>query len=223
MRARKPGTPQTCSPRVDFHLSDLERAVMSTVTQPDPKVRFTVREFEQILDAGVFEDRHVELLDGEIFEVTKNPPHDFTVLALARKLEKLLPEADWTVREEKVIQLGPFWRPEPDIAVARGSNLDYQKRRPSPIDLPLLIEVTETTQDVDRGRKYRGYAAARIPVYWIVDLVNRAVEVHTQPTGPGDEAHYDAVEILDQTRELTVVLDGRDYGRIAVRDILPGP
>ena len=195
--------------------------MMASAANTEAKVHLTVRQFEQILDTGMFEGRHVELLGGELFEVTKNPPHDFAVLALAKKLEKLVPEEHWTIREEKAIELAPFWRPEPDVAVARGSYLNYQTRRPGPSDIDLVIEVTETSQDTDRGRKYRGYAASKLPVYWIVDLVNRVVEVHSKPTGSGDEACYDAVEVFDETREIALVLGGQEYGRIAVRDILP--
>ena len=195
--------------------------MMASAANTEAKVHLTVRQFEQILDTGMFEGRHVELLGGELFEVTKNPPHDFAVLALAKKLEKLVPEEHWTIREEKAIELAPFWRPEPDVAVARGSYLNYQTRRPGPSDIDLVIEVTETSQDTDRGRKYHGYAASGLPVYWIVDLVNRVVEVHSKPIGSGDEACYDAAEVFDETREIALVLSGQEYGRIAVKDILP--
>ena len=50
------------------------------------RVRLTVDEFAQMLDAGLFEGRHVQLLDGELYEVTKNPPHNFAVSALADAL-----------------------------------------------------------------------------------------------------------------------------------------
>ena len=195
--------------------------MMASTASTKAKVHLTVRQFEQILDTGMFEGRHVELLGGELFEVTKNPPHDFAVLALAKKLEKLVPEEHWTIREEKAIELAPFWRPEPDVAVARGSYLNYQTRRPGPADIDLVIEVTETSQDTDRGRKYHGYAASGLPVYWIVDLVNRVVEVHSKPTGSGNEACYTAAEVFDETREIALVLSGQEYGRIAVKDILP--
>jgi Uma2 family endonuclease len=194
---------------------------MASAASTEAKVRLTVRQFEQILDTGMFEGRHIELLGGELFEVTKNPPHDFAVLALAKKLEKLVPEEHWTIREEKAIQLDPFWRPEPDITIAHGSYLNYQTRRPGPHEIELVIEITEASQDTDRGRKYHGYAASGLPAYWIVDLVNRVVEVHSKPTGSGNEACYDAVELFDETREIALVLSGQEYGRIAVKHILP--
>ena len=57
---------------------------MSTIqVRPPGRVRLTVEEFARIQDAGLFEGRHVQLLDGELYEVTKNPPHNFAVSALA--------------------------------------------------------------------------------------------------------------------------------------------
>src|SRR4051812_38597006 len=62
-----------------------ERMMSTEVVRPAGKVRLTVDEFRRIIDTGVFEGRHVQLLDGELFEVTKNPPHDFTVSVLAER------------------------------------------------------------------------------------------------------------------------------------------
>ena len=83
---------------------------MSTIqVRPPGRVRLTVEEFARIQDAGLFEGRHVQLLDGELYEVTKNPPHNFAVSALAgpthdvgRHLRSLLPRDEYAVREEKV-------------------------------------------------------------------------------------------------------------------------
>ena len=106
---------------------------MSTeVARPAGKVKLTVDEFRRIIDTGVFEDRRVQLLDGELFEVTKNPPHDFTVSVVADRLRTILPARRWVVREEKTIEPWPFWWPEPDITVARGPHRRYEHRHPGP-------------------------------------------------------------------------------------------
>src|SRR5207249_4276887 len=67
----------------------------------------------------------------------------------------------------------------------------------------------------DRGRKKRLYAAAKIPVYWIVNLVDRQVEVYTQPSGPCDNPDYLQCHIYGINDEVPLVLDGREVGRIA--------
>src|SRR5262245_35558033 len=146
--------------------------------------RLTVRQFEAMGMAGILtEDDRVELLEGILAEqMTKHPPHDFTVGRSAKLLEARLGPT-WVVRQEKAVVLGRNWRPEPDIAVARGPDDRYRAAHPSAKDLTLLVEVDESTYDTDRGLKWRGYAAARVPVYWIVNLGARAVEVYTDPTG----------------------------------------
>ena len=66
---------------------------------------------------------------------------------------------------------------------------DYAGRRRTPADAALLAEVSDTSYDYDRYAKWVTYAAARVPVYWIIDLNRRQLEVHTEPTGEGDGGH----------------------------------
>ena len=56
---------------------------MSTITKPTGQVLISVEEFGRMQDAGLFEGRHGELLDGGLYEVTKNPPHNYAVDAPA--------------------------------------------------------------------------------------------------------------------------------------------
>ena len=136
---------------------------MSTVTaSPQGRVKLTVAEFAQILDAGLFDGRHVQLLDGELYEVTKNPPRNFAVSVLADALRSLLPRDEYAVREEKSIEPWGNWWPEPDIAVARGKQRRYEDRHPGPEDVALIVEVTDSSEQ-DRTKKLVGYAAAGIP------------------------------------------------------------
>ena len=79
-----------------------------------------------------------------------------------------------------------------DITVVRGTDEDYRHRIPSPDDVSLLVEVSLTTLDQDRGKKLSAYARANIPFYWIVNLVNGQVEVYSDP-GP---AGYRSLESL---------------------------
>jgi Uma2 family endonuclease len=106
---------------------------MSTIqVRPPGRVRLTVEEFARIQDSGLFDGRHVQLLDGELYEVTKNPPHNFAVSALADALRSLLPRDEYAVREEKSIEPWRYWWPEPDITVARGKQRRYEDRHPGP-------------------------------------------------------------------------------------------
>ena len=80
--------------------------------------------------------------------------------------------------------------PEPDAGVYRGSIRDVADRPRTPAEAALLAEVSHSSYDYDRYAKWVTYAAARVPVYWIVDLNRRRLEVHTEPTGQGEDAVY---------------------------------
>jgi len=183
--------------------------------------RLDVPKFEAMIDAGVFGDDRVELLGGMLIAMTTNPPHDFTVIRSATELRRLFAAAAWTVREEKSLRLGRWWRPQPDLAVVRGPDTAYAARSPTVADVALLIEVADTTYAKDRGAKWRRYAAAGIPAYWIADLGKRRVEVFTGPTGRGKSARYQDVVAYGEEAEIPVAIDGREFGRIAVRPLFP--
>ena len=73
--------------------------------------------------------------------------------------------------------------PEPDIALLRSRDDDYQQEHPSPADVLLLVEVAQSSLILDLGKKLRVYAAASIPEYWVVDLAKRVLVVHRDPAG----------------------------------------
>jgi Uma2 family endonuclease len=193
-------------------------AAVSQATKPKilDIYRLTVDQFEKSIDAGVFDEDNVELLEGVLVRMTTNDPHIDAVESLQDLLGGLLPKSHWHVRDEKPLRLGRTWRPEPDITVLRGSRTSFLKNRPTPRDVALLVEVSDTTYLKDSGPKLRKYAALGIPVYWIVNLNDRSVEVYTQPAGRryGHRGQYlegDAVP---------VVVDGVERGQVAVREIL---
>ncbi|HEX8199123.1 MAG TPA: Uma2 family endonuclease [Isosphaeraceae bacterium] len=184
--------------------------------------RLNIRQFERMIDAGIFPDGvRVELLGGVLVEkMTKNDPHDFSVGRLGKLLRTILP-GDWIVREEKSVTLGRSWRPEPDLAVIRGPDDLYRQRSPQSRDIGLVVEVADVSYAKDRGAKWRGYAEARVRVYWIVHLAKRQVEVYSDPKGRGVTANYRVGASYDADAEVPVVIVGAEVGRIPVRDILP--
>ena len=127
---------------------------------------------------------------------------------------------DWVVREEKSVVLGRFSRPEPDIAIARALRERYRSVSPDAADLASLIEVDDTSYAKDHGKKWRKYAASKIPVYWIVNLPMRQIEVYTEPSGRGRSAVYQVSKVYSPDDEIPVVLAGRELGRLKVRDLL---
>jgi len=84
-----------------------------------------------------------------------------------------------------------------------------------------VMEVADTSLDQDRGTKKRIYAEAGIVIYWIVNLVDRHVEVYTDPTGPADVPDYRHRRDYDPAEEIPLVLDGAEAGRLPVHELLP--
>ncbi len=192
------------------------RCEVSTITKPPERSVMSVEEFGKRQAAGEFEGRHVELLDGELSEVTKNPPHNYAVDALAEALRSLLPGGKYRVREEKSIEPWGHWSPEPDIAVVRGPKQRYRGRHPGPADIVLVAEVCENSPQ-DRTKKLAGYAKAGFPVYWILDLQLRQLEVYSGPDG----GEYTAAVILGERESVDLVIDSQALGQISIADLLP--
>ena len=184
--------------------------------------RLTVRQFEKMIDAGIFRDEdHVELLGGLLVDkMVKRDPHNFAIMELGEQFRDVLKPA-WVIREEKSAVIGRIWRPEPDIAVARGPRSQYRSKDPGSADLGMLVEVSDSTYATDRGGKWRRYATVKVPVYWILNLPQRQMEVYTAPSGRGKTAGYRDCQVYGETDEVPVILDGREWGRIKVGDLLP--
>jgi len=179
--------------------------------------RLNVRQFERMIDANVFRDEKVELIGGYLIPMTTNPPHDYVLINLRDWFMDRLPRGDWVVRQEMPLILGPRWRPNPDLAVVRGPKTEYRARTPGARDAALLIEVSDTSYATDTGLKAHRYAASGVAEYWVVDLNRRRVEVRKH-TGQG----FGPAAVYEESAEVPVILDGREFGRLAVADVLPG-
>jgi len=195
---------------------------LPAIVPPLPVRRFTVDEYHQMITAGILgEDDDVELLEGWIVpKMARNPAHDAVISwIMNRRLAPRLPEG-WFCRAQSAITTAAS-EPEPDIAVVRGSELDYLARHPGPADMALVIEVAESSLPKDQSLKSRVYAAAAVPVYWIINLIDHQVEVFTDPTGPDAAPVYRAHQDYQPGDLIPFVVDGRDLGPIPAQDLLP--
>jgi Uma2 family endonuclease len=111
--------------------------------------------------------------------------------------------------------------PEPDLAVVREDADGYTTRHPNAADVELIIEVSDSTLAGDRADKGRIYARAGILCYWIVNLVDRKVEVYTSPSGPTAAPGYARRQVHAPGDLITLELDGTGIATIPVRDVLP--
>jgi Uma2 family endonuclease len=198
--------------------SSLSPSTVPLIVGTPPVRRFTVDQYHRMIETGILtENDHVELLDGWILEMSPvGPPHATCVSLIVDALQQKLPSG-WLIRAQSPITLAAG-EPEPDVTVVQGSIRDYRDRHPSGPDIGLLVEVADSSLQFDRLQKRPQYAAAGIPEYWIVNLVDRCLEVYSEPITNGD---YQRRHVVDASGSVEVQLAGRSVGQIAVVDLLP--
>ena len=161
--------------------------------------RFTVEEYARMGDAGIFsEDDRVELIDGDVHEMTPiGPTHAGIVDDLAELLVTRL-SGKAKVRIQNPIRLGRHTEPQPDLVVAPLRTGHYTDRHPEGGEVLLVIEVADSSLRYDLEEKLPLYAEAGIPEAWLVDVAAQTVAVYTEPTGKG----YAAERTLRRGQEI---------------------
>jgi Uma2 family endonuclease len=180
--------------------------------------RLSVEQYEAMAEAGIFsETDRVELIQGLlVIKMTKNPPHSVAARAVAKSLGRLVPQGFFVTREDP-IRIPGYSEPEPDVAMIRGESRDYTSRHPEPPDVALLVEVSDSTLEFDRTEKLAMYAAGGITVYWIVNLIDRCVEVYSQPK----KGRYRKAQVFEPDDQVPVMINGAQIGTIPVSELLP--
>lgn len=190
-----------------------------SVSIPDTFFRATVEQYHRMIEAGVFaEDNAVELLEGWIIhKMAKNRPHTIANHLVRRAFEQVMPSGYYVDAQEPLTTLDS--EPEPDVMIVRGALVDYE-HQPTAADVFLVVEVSDATLWHDQQWKRRLYARAGIPVYWIVNLPNRQIEVYSHPDSSAEIPSYHRQ--LTYTIEDTIPLevDGATVATFTVRDLL---
>ena len=199
-------------------------SVSQTLTDAGPSAgtpegliwRLSVSQYHEMIRTGILTaDDPVELLAGWLFyKMPKKPPHRIAT-RLAQDLLKAVVPAGWYVDSQEPITLGDS-EPEPDVMVVRGDTRQYRDRHPGAEDVALVVEVADSTIERDRGIKKEMYARAGIPVYWIINLVERLIEVYEKPVGSDYTSRRDY-----PADSVPVIVEGREVGRILVSALLP--
>lgn len=149
--------------------------------QPARKL-FTTAEYHQMIDAGIFKEKdRFELLEGEIYEMS---PIGSRHVAAVNRLTELLVEQLRSVALVSVqnpVELSEYSEPQPDLTLLKRRADFYAQALPTPADVLIAIEVSDTTHEKDRNLKLPVYARAGIIEAWLVDLYNDHIEIHAQP------------------------------------------
>jgi len=146
---------------------------------------FTVEDYHRMARAGIFrEDDRVELLEGEILEVA---PIGSRHAACVARLTALFAQVQvkGIVWVQNPIHLSEHSEPQPDLTLLRPRPDFYAQTHPGPGDIFLVVEVAETSVEVDRDVKVPLYARAGIPEVWLVDLSGECIEVFQRASPQG--------------------------------------
>jgi Uma2 family endonuclease len=181
----------------------------------------SVEQYCRMIETGILGKRdRVVLWQGQLVaKMTKHQPHTIAQGNLNERFIRIVPDG-WHVNQDAPVVVGGSV-PEPDLSVVREHRDDYPRRPPTAADVALVAEVADSSLRDDARATLAAYAAASIPVHWLVNLPESRIEVHTDPTGPAEAPTYRTRLVFGPDDEVPVVLDGREVGRVAVRDVLP--
>ena len=144
--------------------------------------KWSVEDYHRMIAAGILCDRRVELLAGDIIQMSpEGPLHASRIRKVANYLRSLLNDLA-LVSEAHPITLQQS-EPEPDIAIVRLPESRYDERHPDAEDIFWLIEISDTTLAVDLSKKKQIYAAAGINEYWVMNVNANSLTVFRQPSG----------------------------------------
>lgn len=144
-------------------------------------VKWTVDEYHRMIAAGILDDRRVELLKGEIVEMSaEGEPHAYFSSEAGEYLAQLLGDRAM-IRQSKPISLPNDSEPEPDIAIVQRLGREYLEHHPEPENIFWLIEYSDSSLEKDLQTKSKIYAEVRIPEYWVVNLKRRQLVVFRDP------------------------------------------
>jgi Uma2 family endonuclease len=181
--------------------------------------RWTAKQFHKLANLGFFGDRKVELINGDLFPLPTNPPHD-TAVHLSSDALRVAFGVGFYIRAQATLELGRRYQPLPDVLVVVGSARDYAAKHPT--TGVLLVEVADSSLRRDRTIKAHRYAHAGIAEYWILNLVDRQLEVDRNPQpDPARRGRfrYADVTIIPATGQVAPL--AKPQAMVAVADLLP--
>ncbi|HEY8746397.1 MAG TPA: Uma2 family endonuclease [Tepidisphaeraceae bacterium] len=186
-----------------------------------PRVRrWTYDEFSRLADLGFFRGRRVELIGGRIIELApQRDIHSAAVALTQSALTACYGSAFW-IRVQFPLAMGKGSGPEPDLSVVPGSPRDYVGTG-HPTTALLVVEVSDTTLRYDRRTKGGLYAKHGIQDYWIVNLIDRVVEVYRDPISDLEHPfrhRYDSVTHFSPGQSISAP---SATGQVHVSDLLP--
>jgi Uma2 family endonuclease len=156
--------------------------------------RFTVEEYHRMAESGILgPDERVELVRGVI---RKMSPKKWALVMATKVVFRLLDDAlrgrASVYQEAPLVAGGIDSEPEPDVLVCSNPNeWAYRTGATTPL---LVVEIADSSLEYDLGEKAALYAEARVPEYWVLNLIDRVLVVFREPV----EGSYQVRVSLDE-------------------------
>jgi Uma2 family endonuclease len=168
---------------------EINEIVPKTYTNGSNRRLISVAEYDRMIELGLFnEDERVELLNGEIITIMpKGTKHSAINDKVAKFFYRNLSE-DVVIRNQNPIILDDFSEPEPDIVLAKWNENEYLEKHPSPEDIYLVMEISDSTLQIDRETKSLLYARAGIAQYLLLNVIDQTIEDYREPSISGYES-----------------------------------
>ena len=197
--------------------------------EPSRYVPLTVDAYHEMRRAGIIEEStRFELLHGVIVPkdrsaagedpMTISKHHAWAVTQIGFLGPKLR-RYGCHMRTQQPVSLPPFDEPEPDGSIVRGTADDYLERHPGATDILCLMEVADSSLRLDRGTKLAIYAKSGIPLYVLINLPDRVIEVYRDPVKAGER--YATVVTLHLGDKLELPTASGKPLVVSVRSLLP--
>ena len=180
----------------------------------EPRKRWTRTEYRRLITMGILEDGKVELVNGEIWEKMGQGRRHIAVVTRLFKALGFVFGFD-RLQSQSSLPVGEYGDPEPDLALLARDMDQYLDEEPTPEEMLLVVEASDSTLRPDLTAKARQYGSAGIPEYWVVDIPNRRLHVFREPAPDG----YASETVLtpdDEVRPLAA-----PDAAVRVADLLP--
>jgi Uma2 family endonuclease len=155
--------------------------------EPD-EVAITADEFLQMRDCGAFDDMKVELVGGRLFRV--NLPgrlHATRAAQLMSLLYQAVANPLGRVLGEVATRIDVLNVFGPDLVLL--DSVDGDNRAIAAEDVLLAVEIADSSLSRDLRGKQKGYAAAGVRNYWVVDVNACVTHVFSVPGSDGYAEH----------------------------------
>ena len=190
--------------------TDEVTTLLDPITTLPPEFRpLRVEEYHRLIDTGLFDGTHVELVGGVLVEMSPQGDEHMGLIPFMTHLLVRLVGEDYVVSPQCPVIADEISEPEPDFAILSRRDTRVTGK---PHDALLVIEIANSSLRFDLGEKARRYAGAGYPEYWVIDVRARSIHVHRDPHPDGTWGSLEEVSsgTVEAVAVPPVVIDVQD-------------